>query len=345
MNTELKQLLLAYISKSASTSENARAKAWIASSEENEDTFIRLYEDYHKSLATQHQYIDNDKAYSRFLEEQSVKPTIKRISSILSYAAVFLMFLAIGLLFYKKYSVKESQQLTTIEIAKGEKNKMILPDGTTVYLNAGSTLKYDKSFNKTNRKVCLDGEAYFDIAKSKENIPFIVDAGGYIVRDIGTVFKIKSYSQDHDFEFSVLSGEISIEDKTASKRKIFLTKNQSLKINNQKKAPQSTERFERKFQIEKLVTETQEPDELYKEWLSGTLTFDNTNIEELIHTLEREFNLTIVIADNSLLNYHYSGVFKNVKNPYLILDIIKQTTPISYTTNDKTITITKLTNH
>lgn len=344
MNTELKQLLLAYITKSASPSETARAKAWIASSDENEASFISLYETYHKNLATQHQFIDNDKAYTRFLAEQSTKSKTKRIYVALSYAAVFLMFLGIGLVFYKTHNVIENQKIT-VEIAKGKKNKMVLPDGTTVYINAGSTLKYDKEFNNTNRKVYLDGEAYFDIAKSKRNIPFIVDAGGYIVRDIGTVFKIKSYSQDNDFEFSVLSGEISIEDKTTNKRKIFLTKNQSVKINNQQKAPLPLKSLEPKLKIEKLAIEAPQPDELYKEWLSGTLTFDNTNLDELVHALEREFNLSIIIADSSLLSYHYSGAFKNVKNPYVILDIIKQTTPITYTTSGETITITKLTNH
>ena len=347
MNTELKQLLLAYITKSASPSEIAWVKEWIASSEENEKAFIHLYEDYHNSLAAQYQFIDNNKAYKRFLAEQSITEKANNVPIFLRYAAIFLICCSFGLFFYKKInSVGDKNLNTTVKVAKGKKNKMTLPDGTIVYVNAGSTLQFNKSFNKTKRKVNLNGEAYFDIAKSKTHIPFIVDAGGYIVRDIGTVFKIKSYTEDREFEFSVLSGEISVENEKESDKKIFLTKNQSLKISKRQyltALPKKTSKTE-KFKVEKLAPElAQMPEKGYQEWLSGTLTFDDNNFEELINTLEREFDVNI-IADKELYNYRYSGAFKNVKSPLTILNIIKETTPISYTVNGKTIRINKLTN-
>ncbi|MFC5283544.1 FecR family protein [Pedobacter alpinus] len=344
MNSELKQLLLAYITKSASAQEKAWVKNWIAASEENETAFISLYKNYHKNLSTKHQYIDNEAAFERFLSDQIPPKQTINFPLFLKYAAVFFLICSIGLLFNKTFSPNKNESWKSVVVAKGDKNKMILPDGTKVYLNAGSRLAYDEGFNQNNRKVILDGEAYFDIAKSDKDIPFIVDAGGYIVRDIGTIFKIKSYSQDQEMEFSVVNGEISIENQKLHQKKIYLTKNQSIKINNKKQLEQLTKDKEQKVKIEKLIHEIPLPEESYKEWLSGTLTFDNTAFNEIMHTLEREFDLKITILDAELYNYHYSGAFKNIKNPDEILNVIKQTTPISYTIEGKAITVKKLTN-
>ena len=342
MNSELKQLLLAYINKSASAEQIAWVKNWISASSSNESAFIQLYEKYHKNLSSKHQNINNEAAFERFVRENSSVRKNNNLPTFIKYAAIFILICSVGLIIYQTSNTKN--KLESIVVAKGNKNKLTLPDGTKVYLNAGSKLDYNQGFNQNNRKVVLDGEAYFEIAKSAKNIPFVVDAGGYIVRDIGTIFKIKSYSEDQTLEFSVVDGEISIESPKLNRAKIYLTKNQSIKINNKKQLAQLTIEKEPQVKIEKLIHEIPLPEESFKEWLSGSLTFDDTAFNEIMLKLEREFDLKIIISDADLYKYHYSGTFKNIKNPYQILNIIKQTTPISYTTEGKTITIRKLTN-
>src|SRR5690606_29317891 len=105
-------------------------------------------------------------------------------------AASLLLIGIAGLFFYTKYHATTTQW-NEIVVAKGKTQKITLPDGTLVFINAGSSFKYNTDFGVKNRNVILDGEARFDIAKSKHHIPFIVRAAGFTIRDIGTVFNVR----------------------------------------------------------------------------------------------------------------------------------------------------------
>ena len=91
----------------------------------------------------------------------------------------------------------------------GVRTKVVLPDGTQVWLNSNSKLKYSPDFNLHSREVDLEGEAYFDVAKDMER-PFIVHASTIDVRVLGTAFTIKSYPQDETIEATLLKGAIEI---------------------------------------------------------------------------------------------------------------------------------------
>ncbi|RKD19500.1 hypothetical protein BCY91_12910 [Pelobium manganitolerans] len=342
MDKKTRKLLLAYISKTANQAEIAQAKAWIAQSAANELAYIHLYQAFHHKLSQQHRIIDEDAAFYRFASERKSSKN-RFIKPALQLAASLTLFFAIGLYFYQNSNrTKPETAYVQLQTAKGQKNKMALPDGTLVYLNAGSTLKYDTSFNSTNRTVYLEGEAYFDIAKSTKDLPFIVDAEGYVVRDIGTVFRVKSFKNEKK-EFAVLSGAISVENATLKLKKVMLKKNESLKIDAVSK-PKAVKSQEKELRIERHPLEEIPVENAYEEWLSGTLSFDNTNFIELSKRLEREFNVEIV-ADPVLNTYTYSGAFKKMHNVYEVLNIIKQTTPINIVTNRKIIHIKKSTDY
>ncbi len=85
-----------------------------------------------------------------------------------------------------------------------------LPDGTQAWLNPGSELSFDNSFNKKDRKVSFHGEAYFDVAHNPE-CPFIVVTGNFRVKVLGTVFNVKAYGQDRFAEVSLAQGSVSMQ--------------------------------------------------------------------------------------------------------------------------------------
>ncbi|WP_353138913.1 FecR domain-containing protein [Pseudopedobacter sp.] len=343
MNNDIKNILLNYITGKASPEEISIAKNWIGKNSDNEEAFIRLYEDWHKALSSQHVLIDNDKAYKRFTDEQPVNihKKARNLKKLLSYAALFILVISASLLFYryKKCQVHTHQ----IIVEKGKTQEITLPDGTLVFINSGSKLSYNSNFGHTNRDIILDGEARFDIAESSEKLPFIVNAKGFLIRDIGTIFNIKAYSDDQGFEASVLEGEISVEGQLSKEEskpsKVIVSANQILKIKKQNAAKS----IATKDVSSKTLAIVELPAEniiAYNNWMdNASIAFDDTSFDDVVRTLNRKFNTNIVLGDSALTKYHYTGTFKNPENIYKVLNVIQETTPITYSSQNKTLII------
>ena len=121
--------------------------------------------------------------------------------------------LYMGGVFNKSPKVSAWSEKATIA---GQKSIITLYDGTTITLNAGSKLKYPKSFQGDTREVYLEGEAYFEVAHNPDK-PFIVHSGKFTTIDLGTAFNIKAFSDENDFKVSLISGKVSVS-KSDSKR-------------------------------------------------------------------------------------------------------------------------------
>ena len=217
-----------------------------------------------------------------------------------------------------------------------------------VWLNAVSSIRYDTGFGKTNRTVYLEGEAFFDIAHKKSNIPFLVKTKNYTIRDIGTRFNLKAYPSDLFFETTVINGEVSVEDNDAGDKnnnRIYIKPHQVLKISynpvnrGERLQPASGPAAFNEVHISQLDSNKMA---VYAGWKDDLLIFDGNTLEEIAKVFERRYNVNINIADSSIKNIRYSGSFKNVKSVEKVLYIIKQNTPINYSINGDTITITKL---
>ncbi len=344
MTNNIKHLLMQYITGKASSREVAEAKEWIAKNEENEKDFIILYEAWHKSLAAHHYLIDTDKAYLRFTAEVADKRKNKYSFSLALAASILLISVA-GFFYFTKYSTPRSEW-HEITVAKGKTKKISLPDGTLVYINAGSTFKYNTNFGLEKRNVILDGEARFDIAKSENNIPFIINASGFTIRDIGTIFNVRAYKEDQAFETSVLEGEISIEGKMLGQEsedsKVLVSANQLLRIDQNKKNTKSSGNTVqpvndiKQVQITALNKENQEE---HSGWINNVIAFNDTNFDDVSRILNRKFNVNIILEDSTLSNFHYTGTFKQPEDVFKILNIIRQTTPISYNAKGRNIMV------
>ena len=127
-------------------------------------------------------------------------------------AAVFVFaFLLGGTLAYElmfEYSVQADSHYE-IEAPYGAKIAMNLADGTKVWLNAGSKITYDNSFNSSNRRIQLVGEGYFKVAKNAE-LPFVVEAGEVAVKAVGTAFNVKAYPDENLLETTLVEGKVDV---------------------------------------------------------------------------------------------------------------------------------------
>ena len=350
MNENDKILIVKYITRQATEEESAMVKYLISSSKVHEDFYVQHYETWQKSLYYDIMAIDAEKAYAAFsAAEDKTTHTIRKpliTLSRLAVAASVVLVCALAIYFYTvSPTSKEQTQILAeneINVPKGSTRKTVLPDGTKVLINAGSKLKFEKGFGNSSRTVYLDGEAYFDIADNK--IPFIVKTNHHTIRDIGTVFNVKAYSDDFDFETAVIEGEVSIEGRLSlnseKSETVSVKKQQVIKLNyapvailDQSKQP-IADLIEAKVQK---VNSSQL--EAYTGWTEDLLVFEGKTFQEILKIMERKYDVEIVMNDVKLRNYAYTGSFKNVDKVEKALKILKETTDINYNQKGKIITI------
>jgi len=345
MDEDFKLLAVKYITGQANDLEASKVNRWIKESPENEICYIQLYELWHHSLLAGKDSIDTDKAYENFRAGTSRSVLFLR-GWYLKAAIAAILFCICGMGFYQLNTRLFTKSLLEVNVQKGATRKLTLPDGTNVWINAGSVLKYSKNFGKQDRTVYLEGEAYFDIAKSITGIPFLVKAAEFTIRDVGTIFNVKSYPNEEVFETTVVEGQVSVEGKLepdAEENKIvFLNANQVLKIDvgkvKEKKYPGNKNIPSEPVRVMQISASQQNE---YHGWKDDLLVFEEDTFEDIARVLERKYNVNIVFSDEGFKSYTYTGTFKNIESVLKVFQVIKENTPIDYKINGSLITIVK----
>lgn len=161
----------------------------------------------------------------------------------------------------------------TFEAPYGEKSKMVLADGTVVWLNSGSTLQYSNKFNVANRKVVLDGEAYFEVTK-QAGATFVVQTRGYDVVVRGTKFNVSAYPDDSFVATTLLEGAVDLE---YNGRQIPMKPGELLRLDVE------SGKFTRLC-----VNAAQS-----RAWAENRIEFDNITLQELVARLSRQYDVNI----------------------------------------------------
>lgn len=336
-------ILTKYIIGEANDDEKKFIHKWLSEDSSHEDLYIEMKALWHASSFYESGHsIDVESAYNLFSRKISnrKKGIFTLQFSKLKAAASIALLVSIGaLLFFiigKKHNNTPSFS-QEIAVPNGQQKKIILNDGTTVWLNAASTLKIDNDYGTKNRNVYLEGEGYFEVAHDK-NLVFTIATKDYTVRDIGTEFNIKAYPADSIFETAVIDGKISVEGKFTDNDKvstIFLSKNGVLKIQHPAQSKTSSS-----VKTAPIVVVKNSPNiNAYNYWKDDMLVFDNLSFRDIAVQLERKYNVVILIKDDSLNNYHFSGSFNKVPDIENVLNIIQETTPISYQITGDTVSI------
>ena len=152
-----------------------------------------------------HQFSERIDEFEKQKASRRSSKTIMLRNRFLRYAGIFLLILTIGLGSYflgqgKTKSINDDY--CEIVVPYGGKSSVILPDGSNVWLNAGSRMKYYRSFDVESREVFLEGEAYFDV--KREKYPFIVHTSHLDIQVLGTVFNVKSYPDEDMIETTLV---------------------------------------------------------------------------------------------------------------------------------------------
>ncbi len=236
-------------------------------------------------------------------------------------AASLIILIGLGLFFYMgktnvyKNDVLKSAEMDVKQTSFGERSIITLADGTKVFLNSGSSLKFPKIFDGATREVELAGEAFFEV-KHIIKQPFIVHSGNLKTTVLGTSFNINAYPRENMLQVAVATGKVKVEIKDQRDRNsqsAFLIPNQKAELTGVKS---------------ELIIEHIDISEVIG-WKNGFLIFESSSISEVADMLEKWFGVSVQLASQDISDISFIGRFKN---PDLedVLNAIKFTTGIKY---------------
>jgi ferric-dicitrate binding protein FerR (iron transport regulator) len=348
-------LILDHFNGTLTSEGEVELKKWIGSSDENKAYFVRTIA-YLETTAfmRNHQWYPSDKAWQKL--KKKINPALSRRKFIFEFskiAAVFILAFLLGYLFLylrnEQAENKEAHRFVITEVPYGSKSVISLPDGSRVWINAGSKITYSIDFNKKDRNVALEGEAYFDIVTDRKR-PFFVESSGIKVKATGTQFNVRAYLDEEFIETTLVEGEISVMKAVVDNEKeIVLHPNQKLTIykdkvslstkpSKEKQSSQHGPRTEKKLQVKKIELESNVSTEVYTSWKDKEWVIYKEKLGTLARKLERRYNVQIFFNDDFVEDFSYTGTLQD-ENLKEVLDVMSLTSPICYKLEDKTVRI------
>ncbi|MBX3256816.1 MAG: FecR family protein [Chitinophagaceae bacterium] len=201
----------------------------------------------------------------------------------------------------------------SISTKTGSQSKIVLPDGSTVWLNAGSTIEYNKSFDKDIREVSLNGEAYFDVTKDTGR-PFIIHTQKINIKVLGTAFNVKSYENDTHSETSLIHGSIEVTMKDRPEEKIIMKPSEKLTIRNDAVSLTKRVNAEQKQSpvvVAKINLLPADGTIMETSWMENRFVFRDKKFVDLAHEMERKYGFRFWFENEEVQQLMFSGNFKN----------------------------------
>jgi transmembrane sensor len=244
---------------------------------------------------------------------------------------------------------KAANSVNEIAISPGSKSKVQLPDGSQVWINAGSKLTYAGMMKGLTREVTLDGEAYFDIVKDATH-PFIVHTSGIDIKVLGTAFNVKAYKIEPTIEATLIHGSIEVTNRNRPdaptimlkpREKLVFSNDIYMERKNVSKAISlSGVNGERPSSI--LITPLKRniADSSISEtaWIYNRLSFEDKSFEELAKDMERWYNVKFIFRNKKIAQFHFTGSFIN-ETIEQVLEALRFSINFKYTITDGSILI------
>lgn len=244
----------------------------------------------------------------------------QRALNFFRYAAIFMVLAALPSLLYllTKKTTFAPLAYTTVTADYGQISKVELPDGSVVWVNSGSKIKYNNRFASANRDIELVGEAFFQVKKNAE-LPLIVSSSVLKVKVLGTEFSVSAYPEEANVQVVLEKG------------KVELTATSDSQIRKEMK-PGELASFnigQNKLSIEPVNTD------LYTSWKDGLINIYNLPLSELVIRLEKRYNQKFVV-DDAIKNLPYTFTIKN-EDLSSILSLMEKITPVDAIQNGNVI--------
>ena len=287
-------IIIRYLENRCSEEDFVLINEWMKESDENAGELFRMEEIYQLGkfpFEEENLVAKAERRLGRRLEQENQKrQEVFKLKSMLRYAAaiVGVMVLAAGLAYWFR---NKAEELVVASAAHGQVREMLLPDGTKVWLNQSSVLKYPRAFEGKERHVYLDGEAYFEVARN-EKCPFVVRTHAMDIEVLGTKFNVEAYSARKIFETSLMEGRVKVKLPHDEKNSVILAPNQKTTLIDGR-----------------LVVSKIDDYNVYR-WKEGLYCFRNKPFADIIKDLEKYYDLKIQMDKKEIAKVALTGKFR-----------------------------------
>lgn len=279
------------------------------------------------AVADDTQQYDVDQAFERFRKrtglDQSGKQSYKwyRTWSVAAVAIVLLGLITVTAYWQGSRHIQSNFSDIVVEAPLGSKTKLTLPDGSTVWLNAGSKMVYSQGFGVSDRRLAFQGEGYFEVEKNDE-MPFLVQTHDVNVTVVGTKFNFRNYPEDEEAVVELLEGKVALENQLKEESVRYLSPNEKMVLH---KATGKMDITSAKVKEATL-------------WTENILLFDEDLLPDIVRKLERSYHVRIEIENEDLKQARFYGQFNQLEqNIYEVLDMLVETGRLEYQEKDKVI--------
>ena len=283
----MQKLLRKYIQGDATDAEKAQVLAWL----DEDPDHVREYMALRKLYAIEVWHAEEASEALMVGGKIQIKSKLHLSRFLFSFSKIAaIVLLTFGLTYYYiSHTEEEAVAYQTLTIPAGQRAELTLADGTHVWLNAKSTLRFPQRFDPQYRRVELEGEGYFEVHPDVQH-PFVVNVNDFNVQVLGTEFNVRAYDKK-SFDAALLTGSILITS-TRMKGNVKLNPNETVSLKGGK------------LELGKIS------DPNYYRWSEGLLCFDNETIGELFEKFERYYDIQIIVHRTDLLAHRYTGKFR-----------------------------------
>jgi transmembrane sensor len=284
---------------------------WLSGNDKNKFFYQESVKAWGYSSRKQEDFnVDTDAAWAKvkLRTEESVKVVRLWERPAFQIAASLVLLLTFGYLTGSLF--KASPDYITVA-TKNERTKFYLPDSSMIWLNKNSSIKYSSDYNKTTREVDLDGEAFFDVRRNEAK-KFIVQSHHSMTEVLGTSFIVKSYKNSSKESVEVVTGKVSFSARFDKNKQVLLTPGLRGKLENGN-----------------LISMQKITDPNFKAWKENKFEFDNTELGQVIQSLNSYFDIQVSVTNPEILKCGFTGSFDNPDIDQ-ILNIISVSLNIEY---------------
>jgi len=324
---EINSLISGCLSGNASNDDITRLEQWVSASYENRKYYLQI-----KNIwdANSKALLPQDIPYEQAFVDVQRKIRNHRRWSILSVtfrkaAAILLLPLLALTLWLGKSSRSENEfsrnpVLCEVSAAFGTRSVITLSDGSRIWLNSGSSLKYPEHFTRNTREVYLNGEGYFEVDADKKT-PFIVHTGIINVKATGTKFNINASGLDKNTSITLVSGKVTVCKNIDPNRSVELAE----------MLPDQHFTFDT---TSGTFNHTREDTYKHIAWKDGKLVFRNEPLEDVLRKIGYYYNVDMVILDGKLREYRYRATFEE-ESIEEIMNLLKLSSPLDYRVEER----------
>lgn len=294
--------------------EETAIRQWMEQSEENRRTFLRERKLFDALLLLG----DTDPSQKEEKEPGNKRKSLRIF--LLKITAAAALFAGILFAYESIRQANEPLAMQTLTVPTGQRIHLTLPDGTGVWLNARTTLRYPALFSKNRRTVQLDGEAYFDVAKDPER-PFIVETNRYCVEVLGTRFNVEAYGENDTFETTLMQGSVKLVSRKDPGEVLLLTPDHKATL--------------KKGRLEITPVEDYNP---YR-WKEGLICFKDASFLDIMKTFEKYYGIPIRVENQKVQKFFYTGKFRQADGIDYALRVLQKDIRFEYVRDEENQTI------